>query len=442
MVGAPADKLKNICSMPAPRRAPTVRAPTLLFAKALGGILPRGEPAHAGNRRRVDDVAVLDNRDLSGSSKEGALDQISNGVPRDRARARRAATSSISTCTSETELGQPQPTSSSSCCCSQPGVGMQANCDEFRTSIAFGEFPPESSRASTPPLRSAGADSECEDDLHASTAFPGTPEPSTPEWTPRHSPRVTEGRLMGVWPLPTEMQTFQECLAPSLQSGGESAQIANPFPGLLHTMDADLQPGLADGGAWYHVAYLGGIELRVQPNYEAPGTGVTLHQNEVFQSSQEIVGDDGRVYLLLSGGRGWAFDDSALLPHDPSVWRITGAAAPSTMPVMLPIYSMQGMVADPGPQPSSTLSWHSSANSQGAPAPGMLSTQAVAMPTSVAMFSQPFPSSCNTGLHQDGTQWHPSVEPSHSLLQRQPLATVAPGFRWDPTSGPPPWDAQ
>jgi hypothetical protein len=44
-----------------------------------------------------------------------------------------------------------------------------------------------------------------------------------------------------------------------------------------------------------------------------------LHQNEMFAVSERIQGMDGRIYLLLSDGRGWAFDDSALMPHDPSV---------------------------------------------------------------------------------------------------------------------------
>eukprot|EP00434_Breviolum_minutum_P006246 symbB.v1.2.005511.t1/scaffold310.1/size231343/16 len=33
------------------------------------------------------------------------------------------------------------------------------------------------------------------------------------------------------------------------------------------------------------------------------------------------MGADGRIYLRLADGRGWAFDDSTLFPHDPSVIR-------------------------------------------------------------------------------------------------------------------------
>jgi hypothetical protein len=46
-----------------------------------------------------------------------------------------------------------------------------------------------------------------------------------------------------------------------------------------------------------------------------------LYQNETFAVRERIQGIDGRVYLLLADYRGWAFDDTALMPHDPSVIR-------------------------------------------------------------------------------------------------------------------------
>jgi len=79
--------------------------------------------------------------------------------------------------------------------------------------------------------------------------------------------------------------------------------------------------GDAEGHSWYRVAYLGGIEVRMQPSVLAPRSGVLLNQNEVFAASAEIVGADGRIYLKLADGRGWVFHDSALMPHDPSVVR-------------------------------------------------------------------------------------------------------------------------
>ena len=32
-------------------------------------------------------------------------------------------------------------------------------------------------------------------------------------------------------------------------------------------------------------------------------------------SIQELMGADGRIYLRLADGRGWAFDDSTLFPQ-------------------------------------------------------------------------------------------------------------------------------
>merc|ERR1711904_757724 len=64
-----------------------------------------------------------------------------------------------------------------------------------------------------------------------------------------------------------------------------------------------------------------------------------LYQNETFAVQQRIQGADGRVYLLLADYRGWAFDDSALMPHDPSVvrgrWNPLDAGYPSAGPMMV-----------------------------------------------------------------------------------------------------------
>jgi len=73
--------------------------------------------------------------------------------------------------------------------------------------------------------------------------------------------------------------------------------------------------------SWFRVSYLGGINLRCGPSIEAPLSGYTLQQMETFPVAEECVGQDGRVYLCLCDGRGWAFDDTALMPHDPSVKR-------------------------------------------------------------------------------------------------------------------------
>eukprot|EP00747_Dinoflagellata_sp_TGD_P168390 gnl/TRDRNA2_/TRDRNA2_194646_c0_seq1.p1 gnl/TRDRNA2_/TRDRNA2_194646_c0~~gnl/TRDRNA2_/TRDRNA2_194646_c0_seq1.p1 ORF type:complete len:185 (+),score=28.18 gnl/TRDRNA2_/TRDRNA2_194646_c0_seq1:43-555(+) len=72
---------------------------------------------------------------------------------------------------------------------------------------------------------------------------------------------------------------------------------------------------------WYRVAFVGGVLLRQGPSVEAPKTGETLCQNATFAAAEELPGADGRVYLRLADGRGWAFDDTALFPHDPAVVR-------------------------------------------------------------------------------------------------------------------------
>lgn len=73
--------------------------------------------------------------------------------------------------------------------------------------------------------------------------------------------------------------------------------------------------------SWFRVSYIGGISLRCSPSVEAPWTGVTLPQMDVFAVAEEVQSLDGRVYLRLCDGRGWAFDDTLLMPDDPSVKR-------------------------------------------------------------------------------------------------------------------------
>jgi len=70
---------------------------------------------------------------------------------------------------------------------------------------------------------------------------------------------------------------------------------------------------------FYQVAFLGGIEVRVAPHFAAPRTGLVLMQGEIFLVSQQLQGEDGRIYLCLADGQGWVFDDAPLVPHDPSV---------------------------------------------------------------------------------------------------------------------------
>merc|ERR1711865_803688 len=75
----------------------------------------------------------------------------------------------------------------------------------------------------------------------------------------------------------------------------------------------------------YQVAYQGGLEVRAGP-FDAPLTGLVLKPNEIFMVDQEVVGMDSRVYLRLADGCGWVFDDTKLMPQDPSVVRCTYTA--------------------------------------------------------------------------------------------------------------------
>lgn len=73
---------------------------------------------------------------------------------------------------------------------------------------------------------------------------------------------------------------------------------------------------------WFCIACESGVLMRCTPHFEAQWTGGILPKNEVFSVDQEITDPSGRIYLHLTDGRGWAFDDSALAPQNPSVVRM------------------------------------------------------------------------------------------------------------------------
>jgi len=109
-------------------------------------------------------------------------------------------------------------------------------------------------------------------------------------------------------------------LAPAAAAGAALMPNGAPQP-LTMIAPASAFSGEAGRYPWYRVAFIGGVDLRHGPSVEAPRTGETLCQNATFATAEELLGADGRIYLRLSDGRGWAFDDSALFPHDPSVLR-------------------------------------------------------------------------------------------------------------------------
>lgn len=144
--------------------------------------------------------------------------------------------------------------------------------------------------------------------------------PGTPEWSPKHC-------IMPAWPVQGALQmpgtscsVQQEQMRPvppSLQSPQSIPPTPHPSLPLLSPM----QRAPEVQNILYRVAFRGGLDLRRGPSYGALRTGVTLRHNEIFAVSQELPGSDGRVYLRLADGRGWAFNDAALIPHDPSVMR-------------------------------------------------------------------------------------------------------------------------
>lgn len=163
--------------------------------------------------------------------------------------------------------------------------------------------------------------------------------PEAPHWSPKVSP---ERGMMQNRPAPPALQT-------AITGAMTWAPLQHPVPPFAtvqtqplamshHLVNSNGTPVFSTpvrSEALFRVAYRGGVALRQGPYYEGVRTGDKLHHNEIFSVSGEIQGSDGRLYLRLADGRGWAFDDSALMPHDPSVVRgcwapLSSASTPST----------------------------------------------------------------------------------------------------------------
>lgn len=116
-------------------------------------------------------------------------------------------------------------------------------------------------------------------------------------------------------------------------------------------------PCVAPPVVWFRVAYRGGVQLRAAPCIDAAPTGVTLAFNAVFPVTGELRSADGRVYLRLADGSGWAIDDTALCPEEPSVVRGHWAAGQGgpRMPTVVPGRALQ-LSAHPRSPVASTLS--------------------------------------------------------------------------------------
>jgi len=327
-----------------------------------------------------------------------------------------------------------------------------SDCSTARTSVSdIGpQLPPQ-------PQGLGSWDSIASDDDSgwAGTNIPGTPEVATPEWTPRCPQAQLEAQLPPIAPLPlgpVEAQCpplvlpmvpapmasppieAQLPAAPPLaplpiEAQRPAASPMAPPPGQFHAMPPSTGPTPAqqcnriNNGkcAWYRVAYLGGVDLRTHPDVQAPRTGVTLDQNEIFPVSMELPGHDGRLYLCLADGRGWAFDDSALLPHDPSVvrghWAPVQEAPPPQGPILqsTPLWTPVEQEAPPPRGPFLQSSPHWMHGQQEAPTP-------------------------EGPLLQSTPQWEVSADPYHQQQVQQMLAELDKGVPAKCVC-PPPWNA-
>jgi len=155
--------------------------------------------------------------------------------------------------------------------------------------------------------------SDCSDD--EAESCPATPRsirlslsiPSTPELPVREPSPVCSAAA----------NFFHHHLLAELPShaGSTSAEVTPmmPAPPFMR----------ASSCSWYCVAFISGIDIRADPHVDGRRTGVILQRGVVFAVSESLMGYDGRVYLRLADGRGWAFDDTALIPEDPSVVKVS-----------------------------------------------------------------------------------------------------------------------
>lgn len=189
---------------------------------------------------------------------------------------------------------------------------------------------------------------------------------TTQEAVPAVSPLTPVAPVMPHQAAPNAYPAVTPVPAPQL-APPPAPPIAPPMVNPPMISPPDIAPGSVQE-TLYRVAYIGGLDLRVEPNYAALRTGLTLRHNEVFAVSQEIAGADGRTYLHLSDGRGWAFDDSALIPHDPSVKK--GGWAPLLQAVGCPPTAAPAAPV-PAPPPAPAM-WPTppTATDQTASAPG------------------------------------------------------------------------
>jgi hypothetical protein len=130
--------------------------------------------------------------------------------------------------------------------------------------------------------------------------------PSAPTWSPKVSSPPTWSPKLHVAPV----------AAPQAPLFHPSAPAPTWSPKVCVAPAVAPQ---APASSWYRVAYAGGVNLRSGPSMTAPHVGIILNKNEFFAVSEELRSPDGRIYLRLADGRGWAFDDSVIMPYNPTV---------------------------------------------------------------------------------------------------------------------------
>jgi len=256
---------------------------------------------------------------------------------------------------------------------------VMESCDNLRTDVACESNGPPvppfmpRGRPVPPPLTDVESDVP---DVPAWTPKVGTEEEALPE-TPMWSPTVDASVMLQVPATPDSPAPalVQQPLAPACNQVPLTQEQLDSFTqdicnhhlnmvgaGPVPCVPQPLQPqqvqeapwysGAVVQRPWYRVSFLGGIALRTAPNIESCCTGWMLRHNDVFEVCESILGMDGRVYLLLADGRGWAFDDSALFPHEPSI--VHGRWSPTNVVLtncLSPMEAAMEQAAYPAPMP-------------------------------------------------------------------------------------------
>jgi len=176
--------------------------------------------------------------------------------------------------------------------------------------------------ATVPPMQQ-GKEPVAEVTQEEASEVQSTSIPSTPEMPVRELPNIEmSGVAVNFFNQWQSKHSGTSC-AEAVDCAPSTASPAPPqhLPAVASVQTPPPEAAAAPAVAWYRVSFCGGICVRSAPDIEAPRTGLMMPCNEVFAVSEVLLGVDKRQYLRLADGRGWVFDDSALLPNDPAVVR-------------------------------------------------------------------------------------------------------------------------